>query len=115
MHPIPGSARWLVASQPVLRLALAVPALLLTTVAGLPALVILPFIPGGIDRAVRLIQAHMEYARTLLAGSASMRAAGPCGGIDAEISKGGRLRCRKSVSHSSVIGDPQPGVSVQDT
>ncbi|MFE0459295.1 dTMP kinase [Kitasatospora sp. NPDC058965] len=55
--------------QRVLLVALTVPALAAVTVATVPALVVLPFLPGGTDRAVRLIRAHVAYARTLLTHS----------------------------------------------
>ncbi|MDH6108007.1 hypothetical protein P3T36_007673 [Kitasatospora sp. MAP12-15] len=64
--PFPLGGRALGPVQRVLLVALTVPVLAVVTVAAVPALVVLPFLPGGTDRAVRLIRSHVAYARTLL-------------------------------------------------
>ncbi|MGA5123290.1 hypothetical protein ACPCAG_08230 [Streptomyces pseudogriseolus] len=53
----------------VLLVALLVPAVLLTLAATVPALAVLPFFSDGTDRAVRLLQAHNAYLRTVLSAS----------------------------------------------
>ncbi|MFB7575924.1 hypothetical protein [Streptomyces sp. NPDC056165] len=55
----------------MLIIALLVPVLLLVTLAALPALIIMPFFPGGTERMVTLLRAHISYARALLTGSRS--------------------------------------------
>ncbi|MFI6873940.1 hypothetical protein ACIBL6_10920 [Streptomyces sp. NPDC050400] len=57
------------AAPRALLVALTVPALFLTTAATLPALVVLPFVPGGVARAVRLTSALTAFATALLAHS----------------------------------------------
>ncbi|MFC6064360.1 hypothetical protein [Streptomyces ochraceiscleroticus] len=57
--------------QRVLIVALIAPTLLLITVAALPALAVMPFFPGGTERSIALLRAHMAYVRTLLTGSQS--------------------------------------------
>lgn len=66
--PLP-SPRALGAFQRVLVVALLAPAALLALTATLPALAVLPFLPGGTERAVGLLTAHTGYLRTLLTGS----------------------------------------------
>ncbi|MFJ9776767.1 dTMP kinase [Kitasatospora sp. NPDC101157] len=56
-------------AQRVLLVALLTPALLVTVLAAVPALVVLPFLPGGTDRAVRLLHTHTAQLRTLLNAS----------------------------------------------
>ncbi|MET9078945.1 hypothetical protein ABZX95_44075 [Streptomyces sp. NPDC004232] len=62
-------ARHLDSAQRVLALALLVPTLLLLTLTALPALVVLPFRDTDARRALALLAAHTEYARTLLDAS----------------------------------------------
>jgi hypothetical protein len=57
------------AFQRVLTIALLTPAVLIALVAALPALVVLPFLPGGTDRAIKLLAAHTRYLTTLLTNS----------------------------------------------
>ncbi|MBD0692983.1 hypothetical protein BG452_12010 [Streptomyces sp. CBMA123] len=65
-------------TQRVLLVALLTPLLLLTVLAAVPALVVLPFLPGGTDRAVRLLRVHTAQLRTLLdASRAGARPGGP--------------------------------------
>ncbi|MFH9347578.1 dTMP kinase [Kitasatospora sp. NPDC017646] len=56
-------------AQRVLLVALLTPLLLVTVLAAVPALVVLPFLPGGTDRAVRLLRTHTAQLRTLLNAS----------------------------------------------
>lgn len=67
MPPMPAHA--LVALQRVLHVALLAPVVLIAATAAIPAFALLPFLPGGTDRAVKLISAHTAYARTLLGAS----------------------------------------------
>lgn len=57
------------ALQRVLLVALLTPAVLLALAAAVPALIVLPFLPGGTDRAIALLTAHTGYLKTLLTGS----------------------------------------------
>lgn len=63
------SSRALGALQRVLLVALLAPALLVAIVAAVPAMLILPFLPRGTERTVRLLKAHTAYLRTLLTAS----------------------------------------------
>lgn len=49
--------------------ALFIPAVLIALTAAVPAMLVLPFLPEGTDRAVQLLTAHTDYRRTLLEGS----------------------------------------------
>jgi hypothetical protein len=69
ISPLP--ARPLLALQRVLLVALLAPVVLIAATAAIPAFALLPFLPGGTDRAVKLITAHAAYARTLLSSSRS--------------------------------------------
>lgn len=69
-------ARVLLALERVLLVALLAPVVVIAATAAIPALVLLPFFPGGTDRAVKLITAHTTYARTLLSSSRSDSATG---------------------------------------
>jgi hypothetical protein len=51
----------------VLTVALLTPAVLIALTAALPALIVLPFLPGGTGRAIKLLGAHTRYLKTLLA------------------------------------------------
>lgn len=66
--PLPTPAS-LTALQRVLLTALLVPVLAVMAIGSLPALVVLPFLPGGTDRATHLLRAHRAYLHTLLTGS----------------------------------------------
>ncbi|MGV9351122.1 dTMP kinase [Streptomyces spiralis] len=66
--PLP-AARALTALQRVLLVALLTPTALIAAVAAVPALTVLPFCPGGTDRAVQLLTAHTAHVRTLLTAS----------------------------------------------
>ncbi|MEU5403885.1 dTMP kinase [Streptomyces californicus] len=57
------------AIQRVLLVALLTPAVLLALAAAVPALIVLPFLPGGTDRAIALLTAHTAYLKALLTGS----------------------------------------------
>lgn len=57
------------AIQRVLLVALLAPVVLLAAVAAVPAMVVLPFLPNGTERAVKLISAWTSYTRTLLSSS----------------------------------------------
>lgn len=57
----------------VLLVALLVPALLLALTATVPALVFLPFLTDGTERAVRLLRAHNAYLRTVLTSGTRTR------------------------------------------
>ena len=57
------------ALQRVLNIALLTPAVFMALAAALPALMVLPFLPGGTDRAIKLLAAHTRYLATLLAHS----------------------------------------------
>ncbi|PJN24396.1 dTMP kinase [Kitasatospora sp. CB02891] len=57
------------ALQRILLVALLIPLLLITVAAAVPALVLMPFLPGGVDRTVRLLHAHTSQIRTVLTGS----------------------------------------------
>jgi hypothetical protein len=59
----------LTALQRVLLIALLVPITTVMTAGSLPALMVLPFLPGGTDRATRLLRAHRAYLHTLLTDS----------------------------------------------
>ncbi|MGW6732354.1 dTMP kinase [Streptomyces sp. NPDC055013] len=63
------SLRTVGALQRVLIVALLTPAVLVALAAVLPALALLPFLPGGTDRAVKLLTAHTRYLSTLLTNS----------------------------------------------
>ncbi|MET7912032.1 hypothetical protein ABZS98_27955 [Streptomyces avermitilis] len=43
--------------------------MLIVLVATVPALMLLPFFPGGIDSATKLLTAHTRYVSTLLTNS----------------------------------------------
>lgn len=58
----PGSS----ALKRVLLVALLTPVLIVALAASLPALLVLPFLPGGTDRAIRLMRAHRSYLLALL-------------------------------------------------
>ncbi|MFE5088491.1 hypothetical protein [Streptomyces mirabilis] len=53
----------------VLLVALLAPAVLVALIAAVPALALLPFFPGGTDRAIKLLAAHARYLSTLLTNS----------------------------------------------
>jgi hypothetical protein len=59
----------MLALQRVLLVTLLAPVILIAATAAIPAHAMLPFLPGGIDRAVKLISAYTAYARTLLSVS----------------------------------------------
>ncbi|MFE9424032.1 dTMP kinase [Kitasatospora sp. NPDC006697] len=59
----------LAASQRVLLLALALVPLLVIAVATVPAYLVLPFLPDGVDRAARLLATQTAWLRTALAGT----------------------------------------------
>ncbi|MFM9625127.1 dTMP kinase [Streptomyces turgidiscabies] len=63
------SPRTLGALQRVLLVALLTPAVLIALTAAVPALILLPFFPGGTDRAIKLLTAHTRYLGTLLTNS----------------------------------------------
>ncbi|MER6563449.1 dTMP kinase [Streptomyces sp. NPDC001027] len=63
------AARTVGALQRVLLVALLSPAVLVALAAAVPALVFLPFLPGGTDRAIKLLSAHTWYLSTLLTNS----------------------------------------------
>jgi hypothetical protein len=42
---------------------------LIALTAAVPALILLPFLPGGTDRAIKLLTAHTRYLGTLLTNS----------------------------------------------
>lgn len=67
MCPVP--ARALVALQRVLLVALLAPVVLIAAAAAIPAFTLLPLLPNGTDRAVKLMAAYTAYARTLLSSS----------------------------------------------
>lgn len=56
-------------AQRVLIVALMLIPLLLVTISCLPALVILPFLPGGVDRARKLIAQLITWTRVVLRGT----------------------------------------------
>lgn len=66
--PLP-SPRTAGALQRVLLVALLTPAVLLSLLPMVPALLTLPFLPGGTERTVTLLHAHTACVRTLLTGS----------------------------------------------
>jgi hypothetical protein len=66
--PLPSPAS-LAALQRVLLIALLVPVVAVMAVGSLPALVVLPFLPNGTDRATHLLTANRAYLNTLLTGS----------------------------------------------
>lgn len=61
----PGST----APMRVLLVGLLTPVLLIALAASLPALLVLPFLPCGTDRAIRLLAAHRSYLLALLTES----------------------------------------------
>ncbi|SFH05237.1 dTMP kinase [Streptomyces mirabilis] len=63
------SPRTVGALQRVLLVALLTPAVLVALTAAVPALVLLPFFPGGTDRVIKLLTAHTRYLSTLLTNS----------------------------------------------
>ncbi|MFF4506765.1 dTMP kinase [Streptomyces sp. NPDC001401] len=63
------SPRTVGALQRVLLVALLTPAVLVALTAAVPALVLLPFLPGGTDRATKLLAAHTLYLTSLLTNS----------------------------------------------
>lgn len=67
MLPLP--IRPLGALQRVLLVALLMPVVLIAATASIPALVVLPFFPGGTDRAVLLLTTFTSYATALLTNS----------------------------------------------
>lgn len=69
LPPLTLSARTLGALQRVLLVALLTPAALIMVLGSLPALVLLPFLPGGTDRAIKLLKAHTAHLRALLTTS----------------------------------------------
>ncbi|MFC1410078.1 dTMP kinase [Streptacidiphilus sp. N1-12] len=71
MLPVPLNPRALGALQRVLLVALLTPVVLIAVVASIPALVILPFLPGGTQRSIQLVRAHTASARTILTTSRS--------------------------------------------
>ncbi|WLQ62071.1 dTMP kinase [Streptomyces glycanivorans] len=60
------------AIQRVLLVTLLTPAVLLALTAAVPALIVLPFLPGGTDRAIALLTAHTAYLTALLTGSRTL-------------------------------------------
>ncbi len=60
------------AIQRVLLVALLTPAVLLALAAAVPALIVLPFLPGGTDLAIALLTARTAYLRALLTGSRTL-------------------------------------------
>ncbi|MGW3938368.1 dTMP kinase [Streptomyces phaeochromogenes] len=71
MLPLPWlpSPRTLSALQRVLLVTLLTPAVLIALAAAVPALILLPFLPGGTDRTIKLLKAHTTYLSTLLTKS----------------------------------------------
>ncbi|MFE7445641.1 dTMP kinase [Streptomyces chartreusis] len=63
------SPRTVGALQRVLIVALLTPAVLVALTAAVPALVLLPFLPGGTDRAIKLFTVYTRYLGTLLTSS----------------------------------------------
>ncbi|WP_406326599.1 dTMP kinase [Streptomyces sp. NBC_00203] len=63
------SPRTVGALQRVLLVALLTPAVLVALAAAVPSLILLPFLPGGTDRATKLLTAHTRYLSTLLTNS----------------------------------------------
>lgn len=63
------SPRTVGALQRVLLVALLTPAVLVALIAAVPALIVLPFLPGGTERAIKLLCAHTRYLGTLLTNS----------------------------------------------
>jgi hypothetical protein len=57
--------------QRVLIVALTLIPLLLVTISTLPALIILPFLPGGVDRSHKLITQLIIWTRTILKGTSA--------------------------------------------
>jgi len=57
------------AIQRVLLVALLAPVVLVAAAAAVPAMIVLPFLPNGTERTVKLISAWTSYTRTLLSGS----------------------------------------------
>jgi hypothetical protein len=55
--------------QRALLVALFTPAFTVVTIGLVPALLLLPFLPGGTDRAIRLIRELATFARNLLTHS----------------------------------------------
>jgi hypothetical protein len=66
--PVP---RTLGALQRVLLVTLLTPAVLIALTAAVPALIVLPFLPEGTDRAIALLTAHRRYLSALLTNSKS--------------------------------------------
>jgi hypothetical protein len=66
ISPLPAVVHALGPSQRVLLVALLTPAVLIALMAAVPALIVLPFCPGGTDRAIRLLEANTAYLRTLV-------------------------------------------------
>ncbi|ROR45076.1 dTMP kinase [Kitasatospora cineracea] len=73
--PVPLSDRPFDAARAVAVVALLAPPLLLAAVASLPALVLLPFLPGGDRRAERLMRQLMLWTARLV--DAGRRTGGP--------------------------------------
>jgi hypothetical protein len=73
LPPPPVSAQPLGPLQRVILVALLTPAVLLALTAAVPALIVLPFRPGGTDRAIRLLDANTAYLRVLLIGTRTAR------------------------------------------
>ncbi|MFD5634790.1 dTMP kinase [Streptomyces sp. NPDC127077] len=71
MLPLPWlpSPRTLSAFQRVLLVTLLTPAVVIALAAAVPALILLPFLPGGTDRTIKLLKAHNTYLSTLLTKS----------------------------------------------
>jgi hypothetical protein len=69
MHFLPMAARTAGNLQRVLLVALLAPALLITVLATTPALLVLPFLPRGTERAIELLQIHGANSATLLNAS----------------------------------------------
>lgn len=69
MLPLPSALRTAGAFQRVLIVTLLAPALFIALTAALPALIVLPFLPGGTDKAIKLLGAHIRYLATLLTHS----------------------------------------------
>jgi hypothetical protein len=57
--------------QRVLLVALTLIPLLLVTIGTLPALIILPFLPGGVDRSGKLVAQLIIWTRTILKGASA--------------------------------------------
>jgi hypothetical protein len=69
MSPIPIPTAALSGLQRVLLVAALAPALLIVVVASIPAILVLPFLDDGVQRAKSLLGAHTKLVATLLRDS----------------------------------------------